>query len=516
VPDDKSVNVPDDESAKTRHKTPQSPPPPDHAELSSLMSVYGAIDQIVVDHPGLRHRVADLLPTYHNPEVVGWYDSYRAWVQAASRTQEERGIEQPMSVEFPTVAAGLNALSRIEAGALATRRLLGVAVLQRLLPWFIQSQERWTPDVVGHESLIDALVPIVSQEHPDGPEVGARQLLGLLGDAQTYPTIESFPALLHQAQQQALVSYAIAQQVLPSCKWTVVPATSIGGIAVAFEVHQRIKGFVFSDMAPILDPTKWDKDQPPWCHMNQVVPLGAAVVPNAQTFHEEVSLDCTTGLARIHTVLDFVGTPFPDNPGSVLVYRLHPNQRALGGDGLLNIDEGSVFIREKTSSSGSTLNVVTTKRVQFAPLVGMPSLAVAVVAEIVCHLGYASLAEHFFNMVVGSKVPGTYTHQFLNGSPEVVNAPPPAFAGTGPPSPGTGGSTSMLDQFVGALAASLGQCRSKANTSFTQLLAGQYGPGAYLGDVAKVSQHLVQQGAVFAKLGTQAMKSVGSTGTPGQ
>jgi hypothetical protein len=511
------------------------------------MTLFGAIDEAATGgmHGGVGgfgaesggervQRALKLLPAYRHG-VAGWFGGLmraarRAPDFAAARARGDFSASALAAVGLPTLPEALANLARPpaapvaearvttggrartegagaeEAGSagfalhLATRRLLAIAVLSRLRiasPVFLAS-----PLAVSDDELSGVLVPIVAGgDSAEALEDRARALLALLADERTYPDLQSWPSLLRDALAQGLLSTQVARQVIAPLTCAVFPSCGQTGPAVAFETRMLIHGASLTQVTPILDQNKWTDFLPPWCNMTAVPPPPA---PPPDICLEIVSIDCAMapGGLSIRSVLDFQknSLPVPGNnpaagsPGGVLEYRLDPNQ-SLGGDGQATVDEGSLVVKDL---GGNVVEVLTTKRIQFAALSWMSSLEAAWLAHLVWVLGYCSIAEYFVNAVAGTN---NWQVQVLGGSDTGVFV----LDAGGPCPPCTSATTT--DQLAGAVHGALSECFEAKCTSFGKMAAGQYGPASYLSDLATFSSHISRQGANVLRLVSASLGS---------
>jgi hypothetical protein len=252
---------------------------------------------------------------------------------------------------------------------------------------------------------------------------------------------------------------------------------------VAFATRHRFEGVSFGAVAAILDPAKWKTYTPPWCDMagpQGVVDRTFGTSGSPTRYLEEVADDCGAPLYKFTTSLDFLSVDVPESQAQVLEYRRSHDQRADGGDGAVSVDEGSLVVCQV----GNAVEVVTTKRVQFRALRGMPGPVAAMVAQFVWALGYSSLAELFVNKIMAAT--GGATVQTIHPSP---GGP---LAGAAPaPAPGN---------LATELSASMHDCRKGVRSSLGKMAAGHYGVEDYSADVVKVSHHSLRHGAALAGL----------------
>ncbi len=480
------------------------------SELADLVAVFGAVDEAVVKDRKLLPTVAALVPAYAEG-AAGWFTGIRTWSDLAVEFRRSEGEErdvEPLGVgQLPTVVEALDNLSE-GAGTdhLVTRRLLAITLLSRVRAASAPVPPGTSPDssalAVTDADLAGALEPVV--DHPDylgtwNPETRAVRLVAILQNAHDYPVIGSWGAMMQKALSENLISQSVADRSMSPMGFTVIPTTPGGGPAVAFETRTLVDvpaavgmAAARDQVADILDPSRWTNVDPPWCAMRWAAPAPTlGVTPWSGRCLEVINVDCTgvPPLVPLNTVLDFRCSDLGDGSGSVLEYRLVDNQPAVGGDGLVTVDEGSLVVHQV----GTTVEVITTKRVQFHAFSGMSPLEAAGLAWFVWIVGYNSNAESFIEKVAGvspSRLHPVGSHRGGAGA-----NPGGSAAGAG--QPGTG--APQVDQLVAGMEKIFDECVQDLRTSMSKVTAGSYGPTTYLGDAAKLSNHLVRHGTLLAK-----------------
>ncbi len=470
------------------------------SELADLMTVFGAVDEAVVNDPTRLPVVAALVPEYEQG-ALGWFDGIKTWAaqaaQAQRRDAEDSDADFVVLGELPDLpeAMGRLAASDITEG-LADRRLLAIALLSRVQSTPISALTGPTPAPVDDSILADALNPIVDLAASSGTVSLEARSRALLKAVRSAP---SRSALVRTALAGGLISQSVADQIMAPPTWTVVPTTEAGGPAVAFETRMRVEATPLATIQAILDPTNWTGFTPPWCEMTD---LGGPALSGFMRCLEVIALDCAAlppPLLLLRTVLNFQRRKLADGSGSVLEYRLSDNQPAYGGDGLVTVDEGSLVVR----TIGSAVEVVTTKRVQFRAFSRMLPLEAAGLAWFVWVLGYNSLAQYFIEHVAG--IDPSHIHIVGSHRRGAAGTAPPAGVGH-PGHPGHYGWSghhdrwyAQVDKTADAFEGALGECWRDARASMAALAAGQYGPADYLSDAVRLSSHLVRHGTLMVK-----------------
>ena len=161
----------------------------------------------------------------------------------------------------------------------------------------------------------------------------------------------------------------------------------------------------------------------------------------------------------------------------------------------MTVDEGSLVVRQV----GSTVEVITTKRVQFRAFRSMSPYTASGLAWFVWIFGYSSLAEFFISQVAG--IDPSKIH-------EVGSRRSPAGWTRNSPPPGVGQAaqaghlthcSSQFDIAAAAIEDAFNECSHDMRSSLTRLAEGQYRPAMYLTDAAKLSSHLARHGTIMLK-----------------
>ena len=205
-------------------------------ELTDLLAVFGAVDQVVARNPQLGPEVAELLPPYGRG-AAGWYD----------RLVGEPGPRRLSFVppDVPSLEQALRNMSAEDAPRLTNRSLLGVAAYRRVRNAAGASLSDTDPLFVGDDVLAAALAPVLPSSVASGfASTYSTRLVELLGDPYVHRTLGSFDAVLAEAYRQELVTSFVARQMPVPMMWTVLPATAGGGPALVFEVRLRVHGSV--------------------------------------------------------------------------------------------------------------------------------------------------------------------------------------------------------------------------------------------------------------------------------
>ncbi len=343
------------------------------SEIQDLLALHGAIDRQLQSHPELIDVVAPLLPAYHDPETLGWYDAFERWVG-----------EQAPDAEFPDVETALANMATAESvrPRSAARRLLALGALTRAFPG-------------STEFPVATLAPTLdfSSDLRDGQ---ALDLLGLLAGPE-FDSIEQWPSLLSTSYEVGLVSRDVAaQQVAPPlCEHRVVETPWRGAIVQATQLETSFwtDQVSFECASRVLDPLHWPDCSEFWCDVTQVDTTITAKKALNPVYREVVSLDCahrnTAWSAMAYLECHRTTTSDRDR----LDFDLAPAWTSAGDD--IMVDEGSLSVQKV----GTGIRVETVKRIKFRHLFSPRFLAV-----VMCVIGYGDQATDLtFNCAIDCK-----------------------------------------------------------------------------------------------------------------
>jgi hypothetical protein len=332
------------------------------AEIENLLSIFGAVDQALVDDPSRAPLVAPLLTPYEGGAAIGWYDAFRQW---AHETQPERA-------PLPDAEPALAAMAREEPrGQLRGRRLLAVTALARVEPAF-------APGGTEAEAAAEALGPIMGEDRQNAPSLLLGRLAGPDPSARLLGGLDEWETTLVQLRTEGLVDEATARHTAAPCQGRLIMRTVDGRSVpvVVLETSFTAPDLTLEDVKPYLDPENWPQCSTLWCAMQRLNPDSLP-----RRYLEEISVNCGTDAWCLKTCLDVVTQELPA-PGVSVEYRLSSDQT--GGDGLVEVDEGGIV----ATSISAGVHVETTKRLRFAGPFDGPALAM-----IACALGYGSAAQ---------------------------------------------------------------------------------------------------------------------------
>jgi hypothetical protein len=450
------------------------------AEIENLLSVFGAVDQALVDDPSHAPLVAPLLTPYEGGGAIGWYESFRQWAQ------ETQPASAPLPLPDPESAlAGM--AEEEPRGQLRGRRLLALTALARV-------DSDFAPGGARAEVAASALGPIMRRdtqrsshqllERVAGPDPSTRVLGGL----------DEWSTAVALLEAEGLVDEETARHTAAPCQGRLIMQEVDGRWVpvVVLQTSFTAPGLTLDDVRPYLDPDNWPQCSTLWCAMQRLNP---DALP--RQYLEEISVACDRDDAwRLRTCLDVVTGELPATLGVTVEYWLSDNQS--GGDGLVEVDEGGIVAR---STSGG-VDIVTTKRLRFAGPFDGPALAM-----IACALGYGSAAQ---DMVFAC---AQEQHPLENGWSTdrrdqfgALNAPTPSPA-----------DAAWVDAMIAGLAESTTQCvdewAASTTTSLDKALSGTYTANDAVNDMvagwARSVRHLGRMTSAF-----QAAAAASQAGSP--
>lgn len=360
------------------------------SDITDLFAVLGAIDTEVARlEPGARdeaqRRVAELIPPYGEPDMVGWYPAF----VTATR------MSHPVDFD----GALLSLASPTDNPSVPARRLAAIGAAARALP------ERYGPDGDQRDVAVRALMgpgilpsaPAVGYGRVDvdaSMETGAEQVLHTLVE----PEVGSFAAL--RDRDRARFHPTLPTDV-PNRAARLVDTTVDGDVdpAAALKTTICVSGMrIGKARTTFLDPAKW-AGCPGWCSMTPSVaaPTGAGV---DKRFLEVVGLPCGSGGFELSVWLDFSRV---NDWGDrlVLAYWMSPPEvqptltaGGTGASGKVAIDEGSLAVVK----DGAHLRITTTKRFRYtSEAIGRATFILASGA------GYAEMGAAFIEQATGRK-----------------------------------------------------------------------------------------------------------------
>jgi hypothetical protein len=355
------------------------------SDISDLVAVLGALDTEVARlEPGAREaaqrRVAELIPPYGEPDMVGWYS---AFVEAARVDSAVDLDDALLRLAGPTDNPGVPA-----------RRLAAIAAAARAFP------QRYGPDGDRRDVSLRALTgpgilagaPALGNGPSDvgaGLEADAEQVLHMLAE----PDVRSYAALRDRHRFHSTLPTEVPNRAAKLVD-TVVDGDVDPAAALKTTICvRRMK--LSAARATFLDPANW-AGCPGWCSMSpSVLP---PTDPGHKRFLEVVGLGCDTGDFELSVWLDF-SEVIKWGDRLVLAYWMSPptvqqtlTVGGIGASGKVAIDEGSLAVVQ----DGADLRITTTKRFRYtSEAIGKATFILASGA------GYAEMGAAFIEQASG-------------------------------------------------------------------------------------------------------------------
>lgn len=431
------------------------------AELLDLLTVHGEIDTLLLARPDLRHEVAPLLTAYEDPGAVGWYGEFQEWTRATNA-----------DAAFPALDEALGRLARTPTrGRRAARRLLAIAALARVAPVL--------------DSDADALGRALAVEGIQGPALAAsddRELLTFVTEELT--TIERWAHFVEEGVVRGVLTADLAiHAAVPPCASTFRRVGPTG--AASFSTHFETPAITFERACHVLDPGHWPACAPWfWCAMDLI---GQTPAPaRLPIYHERVSLDCADHppVWSVDAYLVFETGRTPD--AAWVNYDLADGV-AVANPQIL-VDRGYLIVRRRP---GGGVVVDTVKEIAFAP-----PFSNAVLAAIMCPLGYAHAAEDLVLDCSGEDEPA---------GPAPLRTVHPA---------GTTDAGSPESAVVTTLTGGIEECADAYRKSYAKARAGNYGTNDLARDAAASWARYVRLGAELVAATQQAAHDMTASHPP--
>lgn len=439
-------------------------------EVRNVFSIFGAVDDAVVDQRGRAVAVAALLRPYEDPDTPGWYAALKEWA-AANQTEVVVGLE---------LDDALAAMAEDEdpSGWERARRLLAIAALARAYPdtYGEPGNDEGGQMAVG---ALRALTPdpdSVGESPEDDP---ASQLLLLMGNKGryegTFDDLDDWHRMLAYAAGAHLIDQTTARLTTAPCSGTAIVDSSSGRPVLHLTTHFMLKGATIDQIGRYLDPGEWPHCARLWCTMDSVTP------PERPRRHMEViGLDCA-GIAagdaaawRLRTCLEFSTRSSPTGDRRSVGYRIA--QDRADDDRLVEVDSGSISAHQLDER----LSISTTKRLRFKGLDLGPGTAM-----LMCALGWASVGEH---MVYSCA---------LEGAPGSDAEPDTTFEPAGSSSKGTE-DTSPLAAMAAVVVGCVNETASTIDNALDEARSGTYTSSSLLRDSTAMWTHSINATAELA------------------
>lgn len=424
------------------------------SEREDLVSVYGAIDQAVVNDRGLQSVVAQFIPEYADDRAVGWYQDFLRW------TAEIAGQSH-----LPDYQRALGNLREPESAWMAVRRLHVMAVAARVGP-------------IGFDTTQDDLDAMIERTlavpRIAGPVVeGGTSLVSFLKDPANFAKIGDWSKMIQRGVAEDVLDsqLAVFAAVAP-CSSELVEVPTPGDQFPATELTTTFttSDVSFAQATRFLEPSNWPGCSSFWCLMTFL----SEDADGRRHYHEKVSLDChnTTvgGTWTAEAYLQFM--PQTWSGGASVTYALEPNVP----NTMIDVDEGYLIVQELP---GGGVQVDTAKRIRFSYTFDGPALAV-----VMCALGYGQAAEQLVLGCAFQNKDDPNAGSDLMSTPDPPaephmhhHAPPPATTGT------PGGSSGVSDP-GDKLKKILDECLTAYRKSCDKVMAKTYTADDLVSDVA--------------------------------
>jgi hypothetical protein len=455
-------------------------------EISDLVGIYGAIDRAIADDPDLRDRVASRLPIYHDSDVR-WFDAFEAWtreLQVKHAGAESQELPDP---PFPSLEDALRELGEIPAeGRMRARRLMAIALAGQAFP------------PIRDPNTESDLRPL-AQNALRGPGLieteDSQQLLDLLTDDSLLPPTEG---MLPDADAwwDNLLATAFEQNLVPEpaelgprpCTGTLVTVPGADGPAAALETYFETDKIEFDRAVGFLAPANWPGCCSFWCEMTE----RGEDPPGRHRFHEVVSTDCAHPSLgwTVSAELDFAFTLIP-GVAAITQYGLSAGHPRPADD--VQVDEGSLVVRQIGTGAAPRISVRTTKRVRFSSPFSGEQLAL-----IMCALGYANVVEHLvFTCALSGAEPTAPFSDPSSRKSSTTAGPQPVIE-------------DLADHVATSIKACIDDCAQAVRASCDKIDAGSYNADALVQDIAGIWVRTVREGAKAFDLGVRSARAAGA------
>jgi hypothetical protein len=354
------------------------------SEITDQFGLYGAIDRAAVEDPNLARIVAADLSAYQHGAggqehgAAGWFDRVLPFVQRIAKVP----LDDPV---FPDDATALANLAEREAPPtwwLGVQRLRAIVLLVKAVPRYGPDRRRDAEDL-----LVGALRAFA-------PDDAAHRYLHSLDSSEVTPSavnVAGDVGLLSPRYVSGPVQRSTLQFIDVEVKCGKEPVPVLSGTFPS--------DFTVQELLNYLNPLNWPQCSEFWESVEQLVQLPDAVTSR---YREIVSVDKHVGHSfSLATALDFAFISL-EPTGMAASYRLSANQRRLGGDGEMVIDEGSLVVRE---DDGQVV-VTDTKRFLFAEPIPGPDVAMMAMV-----MGFDGLAQQMANGCASRGVPPPTTEK---------------------------------------------------------------------------------------------------------
>jgi hypothetical protein len=374
----------------------------------SLLAVYGAFDQVVMQNPDseVRARIEQFLPGTTGPGQRGWYAEIQDFVR--------RHATDPAAAEFPTLDDAMDELTGSGGGFDAASQLMGPRERARLTYATAVMRNMVDSDMMPREGIpsletfdTDRLNEALSQAG-DGSLKSASSA-PMPRDDRTNRLMQMLPAftgrddwasMMAQAADDGLVTMDIAaippisvfgESTGPVIRMDNVPdelrgeyrgkctgeVTEYKGVLSALLTTEFARSTIGIDkVKAIVDPLNWDNCNKFFVDMQRLKPAGG----RSQVL-EFVSTN--KDLYIIKTALKYWKREQGDS--AVINYDLADNREGTGDTGQVRVDSGYIVLNPINNGQGT--QVLTSKMVAID---GLSPTAVAIYASV---LGWVAIGE---------------------------------------------------------------------------------------------------------------------------
>jgi len=375
----------------------------------SLLAVYGAFDQVVMENPDeqVRARIEQFLPGTTGPGQRGWYAQIQEFVR--------RHATDPAAAEFPTLddafdeltgrGGGFDAASQVVGPRERARLTYAAAAMRNLVDSGMMPRERIPSlETFNTDRLNEALSQAGDSTSSSGsaaPMPGDQRLNRLMGMMSTFSGRDDWTSMMAEAADEGLVTPDIAAipaiSVLGESTGPVITLGNAAADALQGESRGKCTGEVIDSdgvlcalltteferstisidkVKSIVDPLNWDNCNKFFVHMQKLKPAGG----RSQVL-EYVSTD--KDLYVIKTALKYWKQ---EQGGSAVInYDLSDNRKGTGDTGQVRVDSGYIVLNPINDGQGT--RVLTSKMVAID---GLSPTAVAIYASV---LGWVAIGE---------------------------------------------------------------------------------------------------------------------------
>jgi hypothetical protein len=454
------------------------------AALHSLLAIYGAFDQSVVEanDPAWTARVEQFLPWTTGEKQRGWFSELKSLVNRLA-------LNVTPTAQFPDVGAALDELTYVadymsgfrdppaplsdtDPPPLTTTdiaQLLYIfAVGITVAPEAPTTSVDFSAFVAPGPDRVEPILGLAAEPRTTiyraaglfggrrANESRAEQAHGLLDlILNEFTSFRSWPDFMTRALDRGLVSVEVATAPVPFAgivagadhpdkgSHAAAAVAKVDGhycAVLTTDSWQVAKGLTVDSVKAIVDPRNWARLGPFFCQMDRLNPdaRGASQVLEYVSTNKEIY--------RLKTALknwrkDFDG-------GAILNYELADTRVGTGDSGLTLVDSGYIHIRENKLADGTVKGV----RIETSKMVAIQGTSVTATAMFALSLGWAAAgnAMLFDNAVTplggGPLVPWSTNPEQPEGSPGAGADGTPGQPGSPPPQVPVGATGTLVKE----------------------------------------------------------------------